>query len=139
MSFVLPAAHLGGAGRGDAPGVMVALLAGYVLPLAMRLGSGAYALLAGTLFLLLLLQNGVMFYGLRASGRPGAAPRPLAHRLTVAAAFSPWAVFLVDYGRLYAALGLAGGDGFRLRPGFFVWASSFALLAAALWPRNGRG
>jgi hypothetical protein len=88
-----------------------------------------YALLTGVYFAVLLIQNGVMVYGLGAAR--GKRLRR-ARRLATAAAILPWAVPFLDYQRLYRALSLAGGEAFELRIGFVLWAASFAVLAAAL-------
>jgi hypothetical protein len=141
VSFFLPAAHIGPAGQQPAIGLAAALFSGFVLPLSVRmladpsasrpasLGDTMYALLTGVYFAVLLIQNGVMVYGLGAAR--GKRLRR-ARRLATAAAILPWAVPFLDYQRLYRALSLAGGEAFELRIGFVLWAASFAVLAGAL-------
>lgn len=141
ISFVLPAADLGPAGRRPAHGALAALLSGFVLPLSAQtlvdplsarpgsLGDRAFAVVAGGYFAVLFLQNGVMVYGLLVTSRRRVAR---AGRLAAAAAVLAWGVPLVDFGRLYRALGLVGAEAFALRAGYFAWALSFLLLALAL-------
>lgn len=141
VSFVLPAADLGPAGRPPAIGAMAVFLAAFVLPLSVRMlvdapasrpgsvGDTLFALTTGVYFALLVVQNGVMLYGWFARGRQyGSRARALVR----IAAILPWGAPLVDYGRIYRALGLAHADAFALRPGFYVWALSFLLLALAV-------
>ena len=141
VSFLLPTARIGPPGQQPAIGVAAALFSAFVLPLSVRmladpssarpasLGDTMYALLAGVYFTLLLIQNGVMLYGLRAT-REQQLNR--ARRLATAAAILPWGVPFLDYQRIYRALSLARGDAVELRIGFVLWAVSFSLLAAAL-------
>jgi len=140
-SFLLPAARIGPPGQTPAIGIAVALFSAFVLPISLRmladppasrpasLGDTIYALVAGVYFILLLVQNGVMLYGLRAA-RPNQLRR--ARGLATTAAILPWGVPLLDYERLYRALSLARGDAVELKIGFVIWALSFFILAAAL-------
>jgi hypothetical protein len=141
ISFVLPAADLGSVGRRPAIGALAALLSGLLLPLSVRtlldppsarpgsFGDTVFAVVMGVYFALLLLQNGVMVYGLLVTNGKHAAR---ARRLATAAAVLAWGVPFVDFGRIYRALGLANAEAFELRVGYFAWALSFLLLALAL-------
>src|SRR5712691_10765715 len=115
VSFFLPTARIGPPGQKPAIGIAAALFSGFVLPLSVRmladpdsarpasLGDTLYALLTGVYFTLLLIQNGVMVYGLRA-----AREKPLrrARGLATAAAILPWVIPFLDYQRIYRALSL---------------------------------
>lgn len=141
VSFFLPTARIGPPGDKPAIGVAAALFSAFILPLSVRmladpssarpasLGDTIYALLAGVYFTLLLIQNGVMLYGLLAA-RGKRLHR--AQRLATAAAILPWGVPFLDYQRIYRALSLARGEAVELRIGFVLWAVSFSVLAAAL-------
>ena len=126
FSFVLPAARLGPPGDPPALGYMAALFAAYVLPMAAGRGDG-YALAAGVYFTLAWMANLAMLYVLTVAPLGGERRQERARRLAVAAALLVWGALLVDYRRLYAALGIGGEV--KLYAGYYLWALSFALAA----------
>lgn len=143
VSFVLPAARLGPPGDRPAPGFMAAILAAYVLPMAIQgLAAGQkgasdpYALAAGIYFTLAWMANLAMVYVLLAAAWGDERKQRRATRVCVVAALLVWGALLVDYRRLYTALGLAQGEAVELYAGYYLWALSFALGAAALIQRD---
>lgn len=138
VSLVVPSARLGGAR--PAIGLLAVFYAAAALPAAVAAlatnpraalaapGSALHAVLVAIFFWALLAANGLL---LVVAARAEAGRR--ARRLAAAAALCVWAVPLLDYARLYAALGLTGRDPVHLLAGFYVWAVSFAVLAAGAW------
>jgi hypothetical protein len=138
VSLLLPAARLGG--PRPAIGILAAFYASAAVPAAVvAVGAGPRAALAAPVSTLYAVAVAVFFWGLLAADvlllvvavRAAAGPR--ARRLAVAAALLVWVVPLLDYERLYAALGLTGRDPVQLLSGYYVWAASFAVLAAGAW------
>ena len=135
FSLVLPAARLGPPEDRPALGCMAAVFAAFVLPMASKAaGRGeagmGYALAAGVYFTLAWMANLAMLYVLTVAPRGDERRQERARRLAVAAALLVWGALLVDYRRLYAALGVGGAV--ELYAGYYLWALSFALAAAAL-------
>ena len=135
FSFVLPAAQLGPPEDRPALGCMAALFSAFVLPLAGRAATRGeanmgYSLAAGVYFTIAWMANVAMLYVLTVAPRGDERRQKRARRLAVAAALLVWGALLVDYRRLYAALGLGGEV--ELYAGYYLWALSFALAAVAL-------